>query len=94
MLLLFEPEPESDYGADYGGEKGKRRARKQALRMLERRSRGGVRASWGGSGSATRVDEEMGMSGARGSSVVFDRMKVTHGEGEGKKPFWSLKRWM
>ena len=67
-----------------------RKERKRALRALEKgRS---VRASWGyGSGSRTskRGDEEMGMSGARGSSLVLDKMALK----EDKKPFWSIKRW-
>jgi hypothetical protein len=54
--------------------------RKRALKMLEKR-RSGV--------SVRRVgDEELGMTGARGSSLVLDRMKVVEGK---KKGFW--KRW-
>lgn len=65
-----------------------RRERKRALRALEK---GRGRASWGyGSGArASRGDEEMGMRGARGSSLVLDKMG-----GQEKKPFWSVKRWM
>ena len=54
--------------------------RKRALKMLEKR-RSGV--------SVRRVgDEELGMTGARGSSLVLGRMKVEEGK---KKVFW--KRW-
>ncbi|KAF2621300.1 hypothetical protein BU25DRAFT_240079 [Macroventuria anomochaeta] len=74
-----------------------RKERKKALRALEKgRS---VRGSWGyGSGSRgtsgggrPRTDEEMGMSGARGSSMMLDKFLL---EGKEKKPFWNLKRWI
>jgi hypothetical protein len=68
------------------------RERKRTLRTLEK---GSVRASWG-YGSASRAsrrgDEEVGMSGARGSSLVLDKISLQHEKG--KKPFWSVKRWI
>ncbi|KAJ4984830.1 hypothetical protein SVAN01_09703 [Stagonosporopsis vannaccii] len=71
------------------GEKERRRERRAALKMLEKRASWAAGAS--ASASATRVDEEMGMSGARGRSVLLDRMRV---DGEkGKRGVWSLKRW-
>jgi hypothetical protein len=74
-----------------------RKERKKALGALEKgRS---VRASWGyGSGRSSgsgrpRTDEEMGMSGARGSSMILDKFNKLDEQKE-KKPFWSIKRWI
>lgn len=69
-----------------------RKERKKALRALEKgRS---VRQSWGyGSSSGRpRTDEETGMTGARGSSIVLDQFSV-HEQKE-KKMFWNIKRWI
>lgn len=74
-----------------------RKERRKALRALEKGRR--VRGGWGfGSSSGSggkgrpRTDEELGMTGARGSSLVLDKLSLS-GEKE-KKPFWSLKRWI
>lgn len=40
----------------------------------------------------TRSDEEMGMTGARGSSMVLERFGLAGGKE--KRPFWSVKRWI
>lgn len=87
-------DPESSDGGDAEGFRRwdrERKERKRALRALEKgRS---VRASWGygsGSRSSVRGDEEMGMSGARGSSLVLDKMATK----QEKKPFWSINRWI
>ncbi|KAF3033136.1 hypothetical protein E8E12_001734 [Didymella heteroderae] len=92
-LLESDDVPEGGEGKGFRRWDRERKERKRALRALEKgRS---VRASWGyGSGSRTskRDDEEMGMSGARGSSVLLDKMPLK--DGEEKKPFWSIKRWI
>ncbi|OSS43586.1 hypothetical protein B5807_11757 [Epicoccum nigrum] len=83
--VLVESADEEGGGAGGRGAKGLRawrkgeKERKRALKMLEKR-RSGV--------SVQRVgDEELGMTGARGSSLLLDQMKMK----EEKKPFW--KRW-
>jgi hypothetical protein len=87
------PDPEDPEAAEM--ERGYRRwdrerkERKKALRALEKRRV--VRGSWGfGSGSRPVTGGEMGMSGARGSSVMLDKFV----EKEGKKSFWNIKRWI
>lgn len=91
-LISDDERPEGSERKGFRKWDRERKERKRALRALEKgRS---VRASWGyGSGSRTsqRGDEESGMSGARGSSLVLDKMVLASGE---KKPFWSLKRWI
>lgn len=91
-LMSDNERPEENEGKGFRKWDRERKERKRALRALEKgRS---VRASWGyGSGSRTnkRADEEMGMSGARGSSLVLDKMTLKDAE---KKPIWSLKRWI
>ena len=54
--------------------------RKRALKMLEKRRSGVSVRNLG-------ENEELGMTGVRGSSLLLDQMKVK----EEKKPFW--KRW-
>jgi hypothetical protein len=91
-LISDDDRPEGSEAKGFRKWDRERKERKRALRALEKgRS---VRASWGyGSGSraSKRGDEEMGMSGARGSSLVLDKMAL---KDEEKKPFWSIKRWI
>ena len=67
--------------------------RKRALRTLEKGKR--VRESWGyqrGSRPETvGADEEMGMSGARRESMMFEKFSDVEPK---RKPFWNLKRYM
>ena len=95
---VFDEDSDADVAEkDFRRWDRQRKERKKALRALERgRS---IRGSWGyGSGSGTRssgsgrpkTDEEMGMSGARGSSMMLDKFPLK----EDKKPLWSLKRWI
>lgn len=90
-LISDDERPEGSEEKGFRRWDRERKERKRALRALEKgRS---VRASWGyGSGSSrtSKRDEEMGMSGARGSSLVLDKMALK----EEKKPFWSVKRWI
>ena len=91
-LISDDERPEGSEGKGFRKWDRERKERKRALRALEKgRS---VRASWGyGSGSRTskRGDEEMGMTGARGSSLMLDKMTL---KDEERKPFWSVRRWI
>ena len=100
---LIEDDPSSTgMEQDFRAWDRARKERRKALRALEKGR--GLRASWGyGSGSRrsgnkgdearlTTSDEEMGMTGARGSSMMLDKFNL--GDGKEKKPFWSIKRWI
>lgn len=71
-----------------------REERKRTLRMLEKGKRAQESRDYR-SGSrpwTVGADEEIGMSGARGESVMFE--KLTDVEPKKEKAFWSLKRYM
>ncbi|KAF1354554.1 hypothetical protein EJ07DRAFT_182303 [Lizonia empirigonia] len=101
QMLVWDDEDGAagDFRAWDRARKERRKERRKALRALEKGRR--VRGGWGfgsgsGSGSGSkgrpRTDEELGMMGARGSSLVLDKPSLS-GEKE-KRPFWSLKRWI